>query len=79
MISDIDQCSEPGYDCSGHGTCIDGIGTYECTCHPGFLVNTDVVNVGYEKIAACDFFLIQCLRNTKSAFLTNNIVVHDPS
>jgi len=87
MITDLDECSLPGYNCAGHGKCNNVIGTYSCTCDSGYVVNTAAEpntcegKCWFAKTAPCDFFLIQTqyVCNPKSGFLTKNIVVRYPS
>ena len=36
FISDIDECKDNTNDCSKDATCNNTIGSFECTCKPGF-------------------------------------------
>jgi hypothetical protein len=36
IISDINECDENKHDCDPDATCTNSIGSFDCTCNPGF-------------------------------------------
>lgn len=39
MCEDIDECEELGPDVCLNGICIDTLGSYECECSPGYILD----------------------------------------
>lgn len=47
MCEDIDECRELGPDACFNGECVNTIGSYECECPPGSIVdNTGRICMG---------------------------------
>ena len=39
LFVDVDECSSSNGNCSAQATCINNLGSYECTCNVGYIGN----------------------------------------
>lgn len=59
MCEDINECNELGPDACFNGECVNTVGSYECECPPGSIVdNTGRVCIGrsFEYLFECIMF-----------------------
>lgn len=47
VCEDVNECAELGPDACFNGACVNSVGSYECECQPGFILdNTGRICIG---------------------------------